>query len=601
MVASVDTVETIRNPLTKDQMTRLGDAVRSSSMSLRHFRDQRNEAIRQYCGGRYVENSTIDKTPVNLLEMAVTIYVVNLVVTNPRVNIVTPHKQLKADAKDLAIATNRMIETIELGMTLQNIVRDAIFGLGVIRTGLADADDDWTFGSNITGAPFADRVDLDDLVIDLSARTWREVQFIGNKYRRRLIELKEDDSFDQKEVAKLEPLTRTEVDESGIEKAESLTERTSADARDDFEDWVELTDIYLPDYKVILTVRDTKLGWTKALRCVEWEGPRRGPYHILSFHDVPNNVLPLPPAQIWMELHELGNELFRKMFRQATRQKTIFAVDDTVEDDGDTLINARDGQMVKLNTDGIKEVRYGGADQATAGAAVMSKDLFFTVTGNLDTLGGLSASSPTATQDQLINASANKRLQFMQGRLGKFTRGVVRDLAWMLYTDPSAELTLSKDIAGYDIRFAYGPDRRGAPFSSYDIGIDVYSMVEQTPMAKAQNLMEIFGTVIAPLIPMIQQQGGAVDARKLLEILSDYRNLSPELKDIIKFSGAPQDDGQAPSDRNRPRQAAQTKRTYERVNRPGAMRAQKDADMAQMLFGGSVQDKQAASLVRDIN
>lgn len=363
MVETESVVETIRNPLKKDQMKRLGEAVRSSSMSMRHFRDTRNEAIRQYCGARYTENTEVDKTPVNYLEMAITIYVVNLVVSNPRVNIVTPHKSLKADAKDLAIATNRLIELIDLGYTLQNVVRDAIFGLGVIRTGLADADDDWTFGSNVAGMPFADRVDLDDLIIDLSARTWREMQFIGNKYRRRMIEIKEDESFDQTEVAKLQPLVRTEVDDDGIEKAEGLTERMSADARDDFEDWVELVDIYLPDYKVILTVRDTTVGWTKALRCVKWEGPRRGPYHILSFHEVPNNVLPLSPAQVWIELHELGNELYRKMFRQATRQKTLYAVADTGEQDADVLLNARDGQMLKLDKDAIGEVRYGGIDQ----------------------------------------------------------------------------------------------------------------------------------------------------------------------------------------------------------------------------------------------
>lgn len=171
----------------------------------------------------------------------------------------------------------------------------------------------------------------------------------------------------------------------------------------------------------------------------------------------------------------------------------------------------------------------------------------------------------------------------------------------MIYTDPASEITLSKDIAGYDIRFSYGPQRRSAPFSSYDIGIDVYSMTEQTPMAKAQGIMEIVSGVLAPFAQLIQQQGGAIDIAKLVEILSDYRNLSPELKDIIKFVGAPQqDDGQPPSERNRPKQASQTKRTYERINRPGAMRSQKDADMAQMLFGGNVQDKQKASLVRGI-
>ena len=583
-------------------MSRLGDAVRSSMMSLRHFREERNRAVRSYCGAHYTDNTDVDKTPVNLLEMAITIYVINLVVTAPRTNIVTPHRDLRADAKDLGIATNRLIEFIDLGHTLQQVVRDAMFGIGIIRTGLSDVDDDWTFGSAVVGAPFADRVDIDDAIFDMSARSYREMQFIGNKYRRRLIEVKEDDSFNQSEVSKLEPMVRSDTDEDGVEKAEAMTERYSADARDDFEDWVELCDVYLPDYKTILTVRDTKMGWKNALRAVEWEGPRRGPYHVLSFHDIPNNVMPLPPAQIWTDLHEVANELFNKTFRQAIRQKTIFGVSEGGEQDAERLVHARDGEMLKFNSpESIKEIRYGGPDQATAGASVMSKDLFFTVAGNLDALGGLSATSPTATQDQLINASANKRLQFMQGRVGRFTRGVVRDLAWMLYTDPSAEFDLTKNIAGYDVRFNYGPDRRKAPFSSYDINIDVYSMVEQTPMAKAQSIYSLFSSVIAPLVPMIQQQGGAIDVRKLIEILSNYQNLSSELSDIIVFSGAGREESEeSASERYRPKQASQTRRTYERVNRPGAIRQQKDADMAQLLFGGNTQDKQKASLVRSV-
>lgn len=591
--------ETTKNPLSTKQIQRLSDAVRASRGKTADFRTARNDVLKHYAG----ENAVF-----NMMELAVTIYTTNLIVNNPRATCVTPLLEAKADAADLEVAINTLIDDIGLGETLQLVVRDSLFGIGACYIGIAEDDTDTIFGGTVSGKPFCHRIDTDDFIWDANATNWKDCQFMGHQYLCNLEELKESGEYDNEMLEKMDKDEESDVDETGVERAETMTGRGGSLNSSDFEQMVRLCDIYLPRHKVILTFPSTMTSaWTKPLRVTKYEGPPGGPYHVLMYHTLPNNLEPMAPAQMWKELNEVANALFNKTFRQALRQKTVFGVNEGGEEDAQRLLEAQDGEMLKLaNPDLIKTISYPGLDQGTVGAATISKDLFFLITGNLDVLGGLSASAPTATQDQMIAQSASKRLRFMQTAVIGHVRRVVRHLAAMLYADDVSEFNLSKTIEGIDIPFRYGPDRRANPISDYKIDVDAHSLVEKTPQEKNQFLMGLFSGVIAPSLPMVMQHGGMFDIKQFLSVIAKNENMEAELADIVKWTGGQQqqqqgDDGQGPaSERYRPRMPAKTERTYNRVNRQGNTRSGKDNALARTMFGENLQPKEAASLVRDI-
>jgi hypothetical protein len=96
----------------------------------------------------------------------------------------------------------------------------------------------------------------------------------------------------------------------------------------DVSEFVDLVEVYLPKEQLIVTLPfGPGFGDDDVLRVVEYEGPERGPFHMLGFAYVPDNVLPVPPASIWYYLQVMGNRIARKIGRQAERMKTVLAYD----------------------------------------------------------------------------------------------------------------------------------------------------------------------------------------------------------------------------------------------------------------------------------
>jgi len=101
---------------------------------------------------------------------------------------------------------------------------------------------------------------------------------------------------------------------------------------------------------------------------------------------------------------------------------------------------------------------------------------------------------------------------------------------------------------------------------------------------------------ILPLMPLMQQSGMTLSVEGLLRLLSKYMSL-PELEQLIEFAMPMQmlgnDVVQPPSGK-----PAFTKRTYERVNRPGATPRGNDQILTNVLLGGNPQESEMAALGR---
>jgi hypothetical protein len=313
--------------------------------------------------------------------------------------------------------------------------------------------------------------------------------------------------------------------------------------------------------------------------------------------NIDNNAMPVAPAMHWRDIHDLSNRLFRKLGRQAERQKTITGVRRGSGADGTRVVEANDGDTLELDDpQATQEYSYGGIKPETLGFLVMVRDLFSYMAGNLDVLGGLGPQSETLGQDQLLSASASMRIQKMQKTTITFVRDIIEDIFMYMWEDPLYNPVLTKKVKGFDdvsVQVPFGPESRpDADFLRLNIDIEPYSMQHMTPEAKLQGLRTIFQEFVAPFIPMMQAQGITLDMEMLFRKIGKLGNI-PELNDIIIYSN--------PMHQPEPMQSgkpANTKRTYERVNRPGATNPGKSAILQQALFGKQPQKSETASLMR---
>ncbi|MDO8303436.1 MAG: hypothetical protein Q7T18_09360, partial [Sedimentisphaerales bacterium] len=269
----------------------------------------------------------------------------------------------------------------------------------------------------------------------------------------------------------------------------------------------------------------------------------------------------------------------------------------TGQKDGETVINADDGEAITMDDPkNAQEYNYGGIRPESLAFLIQLKDMFAYFAGNLDALGGLSPQAETLGQDQLLNANASKRVLVMQDRMVEFTTGVVTDIAHYLYTDPVTPLPVIKSVPGTAVQVpsSFEPEERVAPFNNYNFQIEPYSMQHQGPAARLQALTQIFQNFLVPFAPMLEQQGITINFRGLLEIIARYGNM-PELDNLLVMQeplssslGGPAGMPKSPI----------TRRTYERVNRPGATRQGKDAALTNLLLGGGAQPAEMAALTR---
>ena len=125
------------NVTMKDKMSRLSDAMEYSRRKMQPFRENRLSHIRQYVGNNYSETGASDKVPVNLLEMAINIYRRQVAAARPQVLVTTKSNQLKAESADFESVVNHTLDEIDFETSLQKWVLDAMFGLGVVKVGLA--------------------------------------------------------------------------------------------------------------------------------------------------------------------------------------------------------------------------------------------------------------------------------------------------------------------------------------------------------------------------------------------------------------------------------------------------------------------------------
>lgn len=578
------------DPESPKDLARLRSAMTRSRTQLQPFREKRLAAVRQFVGFNYSDDGAADRVPINLLELLITTYARQLVPNDPQAGVTTRNRQLKPMAKTFELRVNDELKHMDFGESLRRVVIDSLFSVGIMKVGIAVGDPVEIDGEQVYAQTvYADPVDLDDWVHDMSARTFSEARFCGNRYRMPLEEIRDNPMFDSKVRKLVAPSTEQTVNETGDPRIYQVSRSTyGAGGEDaDIQQQGELWDVWCPEANAVVTIWSDGyhplLGEDmKPLRVVEWTGPDCGPYHMLAMMDVPGQVMPLSPVANTLDLHELANQLYRKVARQAERQKTILAYRSGTEKDADRVRNAEDGEAVKMDSpDKAKELRFGGVDNNNFAFLLQLREQFSYFAGNLDAIAGLGPQADTLGQDRLIAASASKRLSEMGDRTIRFTRKVLRSIGYWLWSDPVGEKTLVKRVKGTDIEIPveWKPGLRRGNYLDYEIEVAPYSFVEASPQAKANFLIQYLQQVALPLAGQMEQQGVGINLQALNETISQYYNL-PELLDILTPI-APREEGGGRYDG--PRQSPVTSRNYTRTNAPKAERTG-NQDMIQKLM-----------------
>lgn len=478
----------------------LSKAVNVSMSKFAHFRRARAAMMAQMVGRFYRADGDrggdAKASPINLIYQAATTLIPNLVFNDPRAKIDTDLLAYRDYAELLGLAVDHTARKIKLRETLRAAIMDAIFMAGFIKTGLAVGDDVLQFdGSTVPiGRPYAERVDPDDMILDPMARTWDEQAFIGNRYRVDADHVAELGVLDPDELMKL----ASRYDDRSKLGAEKLSGDKSSEYTD-IARYVDLVDIYLPHEGLVCTIPfDGGGSSTKFLAQAPYAGPETGPYHMLGFTPVSDNLLPVAPVSIWYDLHVLGNRIARKLARQAEANKRVLAYQGDAIDDAQRIAEAEDGEAIKVeDVDKVKEVNYGGATDDSYKWMSWVKGAFSEQAGSIELLQGVNTNAPTATQAEMLNANASVRLGDMQSEVYFFTGAVMDDIKFWIHTDPLLELPLARRVNGQEQQAVVSPDVRVGEWADFHLKTKPYSMTRADPQTTTRRRLE-FATNVIP-------------------------------------------------------------------------------------------------------
>lgn len=536
---------------------RLFESMRAGRQRMERHRRERFRALKAYCGNHYSDNGADDPTPINLIDRYVQVMSKFLVPACPRADIVSRDQKQAAAVRGMKDWLNVHLKKTYFEDTLSEWVVNAFFGTSVMKVGLTTPADSATTGYTLrAGLPFAEPIDADDWVFDPGAKNVKRAAWVAHRYRIAVEVARKLDYFDSKERKKIVPDSPGSVmfNAEGDERVESIG-RGNGGYGDgcDYRDMADLWEVYVPDLKKVYTFRASSGGGVppaeaKPLRVQEWVGPACGPYHYLTLAPVPGNAYGKGVLLDLLPLHNAVNQAYTKLIDQLLRQKTVYAGRDV--EDSLALINASDGEAVKLDSiDALQELKYGGADQASAAFSVHLSDVFNAAAGNLAVLSGSGQQAKTATQEKLLSENASSGVAGMQGKTVAATSRVLEALCWYYWYHPEMVMESNRTVPGLpdvsrQVRVYPGtfPDRnklrRDGDFESLDCRVDPYSMVFKTPQQRLSGIMTVLDKFV-PLSPVLERQNIRIDYQEVVKTIAELMD-EPVIERIFTVAPTPE-------------------------------------------------------------
>jgi hypothetical protein len=575
-----------------EKRARLYKAIKSSRDALEPFRRVRKELIKDYVGSWYSQSGADNKTLVNLMNQTARIYTVALAANNPRVMVSTPNDASLAFANRFEVNLNKLISDMSLDKTFRAILLDAFFciGCGVVMMrdtdtrfhGLLESEEDVWLDP---GEPWFNRVSLDDLILDMSAKELTKMRFCGHRYRADYEKVMDEPGYNKKAKEKLKPTSRSHHDTTGAVRDIASESGTAED--DDLKDMVWLMDVWIAENNSIVTMACDQADLLPLIER-DWVGSQAGPYKFLSLGDTPDNVMPTSPAINLKGMHDLQNRLHRRMEEDSDAHRVVNVYPPGMENDANNLRTAKRNSWIQgKSPEQIKQYEMGGVDQRDMALSTFLQGEYDRFAGNLQAMGGLGSQASTVGQEELIHGNLSRNVADMRMAVVSFASDCILDLGRLMWEDQTLELQTSIPVGKSGIRLgsSWTPDYRVGAFEDYEFRVEPYSMVFTTPEQKLQEVFQIMRE-LAPLWPMFQAAGATLDAEAIVEEIARLKN-RPEFKKFITFANS---NGMLGGDENSIRQSPHTTRETIRKNVSGGGTEQaRNNALIQTLMGGKPQ------------
>lgn len=547
----------MRNPHDPVEQDRFTKAVKDAFKKDEPFRQSRTELIDDYAGDLYGEpfskmfaEQRATKL-VNTMFQTAEAYMVALAGSRPQYLMTTEHQELLAFSRRFQDALNNLARIIHLEETLQACTLDAFFGPAFAKVfpqvspQVEHEFDIWA----APGRPHAARLSLDDVVRDVTARDFRAMRYMGDKYEvpEWLVwEVFAGSNRDKRYREAVEKLFNSQTYRRSTQDRTRDISNTYGDQSraNKYEDMACLADFWFPTFGIIATYgvvdEDFSIVDTPPLDVYEWNGFETGPYHYLNLGPVPDNMMPSSPALHIKALYELSNAGYAKTADQLLRQKSVGLVESSDQEDAKKIINAKDGDVLAIKTlpkEGFAEARYGGVDNNTLAGNIHIQQLVDRFGGNVVARAGLGSQAGTAQQEQMILGQISRHEGYLSTRTVKFAREIGTHLAQLLFEDRQMELPSRMNIPGttISVRNGWTPDEREGTFADYIIDVEPYSMAYRSPEQRMQAIDQ-FVQLMAPVLPLMMQSGVEFDWYRYIQMRAELTS-EPRLAELFRVSG----------------------------------------------------------------
>ena len=572
-------------------------AVKTSEHAMESPRKARQRFIKDYMGSWYSISAEEPKTLTNLTNQTVRIYTVAMAANNPQVTVSTPLTKNWPFAKRFELNLNKLISDMNLDKTFRAIVMDAFFCLGcgvvIMRDtdtrfhGLLESEEDVWLDP---GEPWLNRVSLDDLILDMSAKELTKMRYCGHRYRADYEKVMDEPGYDKKVQAKLVATNKAAKDGSG--RAQEIAAGLVDD--DELKPMIWLQDLWIAENKTIATMAvDQDLP---PLLEREWTGSQAGPYKFLSLGDVPDAIIPASPAMNLKGLHDLQNRLHRRMEDDSNAHKIVNVYPPGGEDLAERMRTVEHlGWILGQNPKDINQVETGGIDQRDLALSSYVQEEYDRFAGNLQAMGGLGPQAATVGQEEMIHGKVSRMEADMRLAVVGFASDCILDLGRLMWEDETLELQSSMPVgnSGMKVKSNWTPARRVGEFEDYRFRVEQYSMIFKAPEQKNQETFRF----LQQIAPLLAESDATLDVEAIVDEAARLNNRR-EWRRFITFA-TPAD--QLGGDQNTVRKPAVTSRETVRRNIPtGGTQASRSATLQQTLLGGGsqVNSQQAAAMTR---
>lgn len=503
---------------------KLMQEVRTGYLRLESFRSARLNFLKAYCGPYYDKTAaTPGNNPLNLIFDAIRILVPTLVFNYPRHSVTTPYVADKQYADLLALALDQQDKQLNIRDTYRQVIVDALFTFGILKTGLAQSDSIYALDPDLKidpGSIYTKTVSFENFVADPNSREhmFRDARFIGDRIAVPRSLLLESGLYDEDLV---ERLPRCYSQDRDHRAAKLSMHGIQEDALSEPEDLVEIIELWIPAANAIVTVPgDSAVSFDGYLRIADYYGVKEGPYTMLALTPpVPDNPLPIPTVGVWYDLAMRANEMCRKVIEQASRQKDIVAYRPSAADDAEQMRDAGDGQAVAVDDpESIRTISFGGQQQGNERQLTNLQSWFNQMAANPNQVGGRSVEAGSATAANILQQNASTALEDLKDMVYIMAADESRRRVFYIHTDPMihAPLTHRQPVQSgiqpgpggrpiympptyQEVQVFLTPEMRSGDFIDFTVEIQPYSLGREDSSTRLKNKIT-FATQILPAV-----------------------------------------------------------------------------------------------------